>query len=229
MKVILISDLHGSIENIRQVLYKGEYDKLLFAGDMFGYFPFNTEIINLFKEKQVEYIIGNHDIYFIRELFPRLFEEKFGDISIKMLTSDEYNNKYGVLFEDKLRLNNLDVEFFRNASFSKKVVIDDINFLICHGSPMNAFNEYIYPDYTSFDNLYSKFDFDILVMGHTHKKLFDNTYKRYILNPGSCTIPRGELKPTYIEIDTSLYEFKFIELEQKIRFKNISKSKIKLL
>lgn len=221
MAVLVFSDLHGNISNILPVIQSGKFDKIIFAGDLFGYFPCSKEVIDLFHRPDFEYILGNHDLYYLRKLNPKAFEEKFSKYCALMRSDDDYKNRYGVIEETLRALSGLDLSFLFKADLRKKLVINKKDFLICHGSPYNPFNEYIYPDYEKFDCIYEDFDFDVLICGHTHKSNINQRGERYIINPGSCTLPRGGYDPSYISIEFNPLQIAVTELEQKIRYQAI--------
>lgn len=229
MKIFIFSDLHGRIDNILEVLTTSTFDEYIFAGDFFGYFLIQQDALEIFETYQIKWILGNHDIYILRELYPRRFEKNFKYLEDRMVCSDAYEKKYGFLKATLEKLKTLNIDFWKIGVLQSKVIFDTINIQITHGSPNNSFDEYIYPDYTNFQKLYDDHDFDLLILGHTHKA-FVHTYEgRVIINPGSCTLPRGDNNPSYAVFNTTTREVKIIEVTQKISFIKETRSKLKLV
>lgn len=218
MSVLVFSDVHGEVSNILPVIQSGRFDKILFAGDLFGYFPCSKAVIDLLRRPDVEYILGNHDLYYLRRLNPNAFAEKFSEYGALMRSDEDYKNRYGVIEETLEALSGLDLSFLFKAGLRKRLVVNQKEVLMCHGSPYNPFNEYLYPDYEQFDCIYEDFDFDVLICGHTHKSNIVQKGERYIINPGSCTLPRGGYKPSYITIEFSPLQIAITELEQNIHY-----------
>jgi len=229
MKIIVFSDFHGRIDNIKPIIESKKYDEYIFAGDMFGYFEASPEIIDLMIEYNVKFILGNHDLYFLREMMPEFFASRFQSYESKMISSEEYEAKYGYLYSSIEKISNTKPEFFENIDLSARFFLDGVDFFVCHGSPSNILEEYIYPDYEYFDKLFEEFQFDVLVLGHTHKNFITENNGRFIINPGSCTIPRGVGNPpTYIEFDTDKMSACVNELNQLVDYYKITRSKLAL-
>jgi putative phosphoesterase len=228
MQILVFSDLHSNSKNILDIINQERYDRLIFAGDIFGYFPFDKEILDFIKKQNIDFILGNHDIYFLKELYPELFYKRFTELNKCMLSSNVYDSKYGILMETLKTQPKLDLKIFDKANLCKRVLLDGIDILICHGSPRNPFNEYIYPDYEYFDLIYEEYVFDILILGHTHKQFVNEKNGRFIINPGSCALPRGSCKPSYAIVETNPIKIIILELDQQIGFRKISSNKVEL-
>jgi putative phosphoesterase len=229
MNVVIFSDLHGRIDNILPILENNDYDEYIFAGDFFGYFKGGNDVLDMIKKYNIKFILGNHDIYFIRNVLPDLFYSKFYELEPKMISSQEYEMRYGYFYSTIQEITKSSLEIFETANLSTHFLIDNLDFFTCHGSPDNIFNEYIYPDYKFYNDIFDNNNFDILVLGHTHKSFIFERDGRYIINPGSCTIPRGDESPTIIICNTSPLSFKITEIPQTIKYKAITRTKIKVL
>jgi len=229
MRILIFSDIHSKADNILSVVKNNSFDKILFAGDIFGYFIGSPTIVDLFLNNDIEFILGNHDLYFLRRMNTELFIKHFEKYE-KLMTSDiDYQNKYGAIEETLVNIFNEDVRKFYNVDLIKNLQIDRLKFIMCHGSPYNPFDEYLYPDSDKFDNIFNAFDFDIMICGHTHKQFVIKKGERYIVNPGSCTLPRENKKPSYVIIDTNPIKISVIENPQNIYYVLESKNKVKLI
>jgi|ERR1035437_4183550 putative phosphoesterase len=229
MRILIFSDIHSNADNILSVIKNNTFDKILFAGDIFGYFIGSPKIVDFFLNNNIEFILGNHDLYFLRKLNNELFRKYLGKYEKLMISHIDYQKKYGAIEETIINIMNEDVLKFYTSDLIKNMQLDMLKFIICHGSPYNPFDEYLYPDSDKFDRIFTDFDFDILICGHTHKQFVIKRGERYILNPGSCTLPRGNNKPSYLIINTNPIEISVIENRQKINYILESKSKVKLI
>ncbi len=152
MKLMFISDIHGSKSNLRKIreIYDQEKaDMIIVLGDLFLGYKDREEIekiINSFPRKVV--IKGNNDLN--------------GDI----FTST--------------------IEFVDNFCFTAF----DKRFFCSHGDVYNI-------------NRLPNKDFDVLVFGHSHvgNLVKDSNNKKYYINPGSVSYPRGGTGNSYIVVD----------------------------
>lgn len=229
MRILVFSDIHSKTDNISSIVEKNSFDNIIFAGDIFGYFIGSNSVINFVLKNKIEFILGNHDLYFLRRLNVNHFKKKFSEYENLMLSDFEYKDRYGAIDETLINIKYEDVHTFYNSKLLKTLNIDSLQILICHGSPFNPFNEYLYPDSDKFNNIFATFKFDILICGHTHKQFIFKKGERYIINPGSCTLPRGENKPSYIIIETNPVKITLFESQQNIQYIIESKSKVKLI
>lgn len=218
--------MHGRVDNILPVLKQDEFDEYIFAGDLFGYFQGGENVIKLINKYKVKFILGNHDLYFLREISPKWFSMRFPEEEKRMLKPKEYDQRYGYLFNSLAEIRKFDFSFFQNADLSGRISIDNLDILICHGSPQDPFNEYIYPDYDYFDEIFDNNIFDILILGHTHKSFIKTKGNRYIINPGSCTLPRDNAAPSYVVFDSNAGTPVISELSQRLHYTRITKSKL---
>ncbi|WP_339889383.1 YfcE family phosphodiesterase [uncultured Flavobacterium sp.] len=228
MKILIFSDLHGRVDNILPIFKNNIYDEYIFAGDFFGYFKGGKEVIELFIEYNVKFILGNHDLYFLREIDPIWFKSKFNNLDINLISSEDYDKRYGQLYHSIPEITSFDIDFIKKANLTTRFCIDNLDVLVCHGNPQNPFDGYIYPDYEHFDDLFNNNKFDVLILGHTHKSYIQKYDNRFILNPGSCTLPRGNDLPSYIVFDTKEKSAIIHIIDQKINFVRETKNKLKL-
>jgi predicted phosphodiesterase len=63
MKIGIISDVHSNIVALKKVLSKlKDIEMIIHAGDVVGYNPYPNETIQVFREKNIFSILGNHDM-----------------------------------------------------------------------------------------------------------------------------------------------------------------------
>ncbi|MHA2101601.1 MAG: metallophosphoesterase family protein [Candidatus Kariarchaeaceae archaeon] len=228
MEIFIFSDLHSNITNL-DLDYIHQFDSVIFAGDLLGYLILQPDVLDFFLEENIHYILGNHDLYFLRSLNERLFEKNFSSYRAMMIPDDEYEQKYGTLKETLEIISSYKLNQLYESSLTKRIEIDRLSIYVCHGSPINPFSEYLYPDSNNFDYIFNQYDFDILICGHTHIPFIKNKENRYIINPGSCTLPRRGLNPSFMTIKTNPLNIRLHELDQKIRYLKVTRRKIKLI
>jgi putative phosphoesterase len=228
MRLLVYSDVHANDTNISSVVKTGDYDRRIFAGDIFGYFTFDAAILSRLVDDTTDFVVGNHDVYFIRELYPSLFFERFGHLGDVMLTSDEYDTKYGTLGAARLAASTsrVDLRCLDEANTMKRIVVDGLDLLVCHGSPDNSFDGYIYPDHEHFNDLFRGHSFDMMILGHTHRPFIIERGGRYIVNPGSCTLPRGDEQPSYAIVETRPLNVQILRTKQNISFRKLSPTRV---
>lgn len=176
MKVGIISDIHGNHYALAEVLKaaaKQGVEKLLFLGDIVGYYYHPEKCLKMLSDWPHEIIKGNHE-----EILQDLYNNKIDSETVK--------GKYGSAHN--LALNNLDektLKWLFNLPIQKSVTIDGISFQMNHGSPWSI-DEYIYPDapVEKLDECNSD-DHDFVLIGHTHYQFSFQCKKSMLINCGS--------------------------------------------
>jgi predicted phosphodiesterase len=144
-------------------------DKYICLGDLCNYYSDNKEVIDFFIEKKIECVLGNHDQLYITEHH---------------------------LSADRMRAYNYDFDLeqssrhiaFLNSLPEKIVLHENSRILLCHGSPNDFTNEYIYPD-TDLAR-FANCDFDVIFSGHTHRQFLRFFGSKVFCNVGSVGLPR---------------------------------------
>jgi putative phosphoesterase len=183
MKFGIISDIHGNIDALDAVITSARQNNVntfFCAGDFVGYYYDPDLVIDKLKDFSLFCVRGNHE--------NMLFECKRKPSSIA-----KYRSKYGFGLEIALqKLNTEHFGFLQNLPKTLEINIQNKKILICHGSPWDT-DQYIYPDASSelFEKCFS-YDFDYLVMGHTHYPMIKEQNGKKIINPGSVGQARGK-------------------------------------
>ena len=180
MRVGLISDVHANRPALEAVLEDmPDVDAVVHAGDVVGYGPFPSAVIELFRENDVVSIQGNHDRGVLGD-----FHDNFHEIpkSAALWTTDR-------LTDDELAyIESLPVE--RELYGGKVKVV--------HGAPDKP-NTYTYPEDFSADLLGEE---SVLVVGHTHVQAKSEFDAGVVVNPGSVGLPRdGDWRAGYAVLD----------------------------
>jgi len=142
MRTLVLGDVHGRIEALREVLIKSKFeydnDKLILLGDLAdgGYNTYDV-VEELLKIKNIVFIIGNHDIWFMQHIQSGWAEEIWltqgGINTIKsykgsVLPEDHVSGRIYFVMQNA-RIPKTHKEFFDKA---KPYHIED-NMLFVHG------------------------------------------------------------------------------------------------
>jgi putative phosphoesterase len=172
LKYCIFSDIHGNYINLVDMFKSTinlNIDKYICLGDVCNYYTDNKKVIDFLIDKNIDCVLGNHD-----ELYMTT-----NKLSKKKIES--YN------FDYELRNSYKHIDFLRNLP-DHIVLEGHQKVLLCHGSPNNFTNEYIYPDskLTSFEDC----GYDIVFFGHTHRQFLKKHKNIIFCNVGSVGQPR---------------------------------------
>ena len=212
MKYGIISDIHSNIEALNTVLNDmEEVDIIICLGDIVGYGANPNECVHKIRELNPVCIIGNHDV-----------------ASVNLSNIDYFNPEAReaiIWTADQLKSDNRN--FLEHLKYSVNI---NKNILAVHGSPGRFKWNYITDNITA-KMIFQAFDFDILLIGHSHiaecffqdkennklehvdlslgKHFSFLKNKRYIINCGSVGQPRdGNPKASYGIFDDEKMEIR---------------------
>lgn len=177
MKIGILSDIHANsyaLEAVLKMAKKKRIEKLLILGDYIGYYFDPDVVLQMLDEWPCDRIKGNHE---------HILKDYMKD---DPLFRKEITSKYGVGHESSLnKLSSTQIDDLISLPDTKKVVYDDVTFLLTHGSPWD-YDHYIYPD--SERKVLAKCDIagiDFVLMGHTHYPFCYRGEHSQIINVGS--------------------------------------------
>ena len=166
MKIGLISDVHATVAPLEEALalfQQHNVDMTICAGDIAGYAEELEQTVNILIESQSKVILGNHDIWYLNESGP----------------------------EEHKWIKNFFTSLPDNLSFSA----DGKDIYVVHASPpnskmegINLLDEYghVIPEQkTQWTNTLNDFDYDVLIVGHTHQVFAELLGNTLVINPGS--------------------------------------------
>ncbi len=166
MKIGLISDIHATVEPLREALTlfrQNNVDTTICAGDIAGYGEELDQAVRLLIESECQIISGNHDIWYISAPAP---EEK-----------NWIKNFFSTLPET------LD---FSTEGKHLHVVHASPPHSNRHGINLLDENGQVMPDRQAlWRNNLEEFDYDVLIVGHTHQVFSERLGNTLIINPGS--------------------------------------------
>src|SRR3990172_7056550 len=136
----IVADIHRNLEGLRQALDRmGPVDELLCAGDAIFQHRFSNEVIELLREHGARYILGNHELTFLRGVPARS--------------------------EPTVRAHNLD--YMASRPLSIDVQVSRRRLVMAHGSPFGSCDTYLYPTSPLLSRM-GELDADYVILGHTH-------------------------------------------------------------
>lgn len=183
----LISDVHANLPALNAVIDDAPpLDELVHAGDVVGYNPYPSSVIERFQELQITSIRGNHDTA-VLEGPPQTFSDK---ATTAIYWTQDRLDEQGRSYLNALPDENL-------------FTVDETTISVVHGF-IDELNEYVYPTDMTIDHFDRIPDStDILVYGHTHYPLITQIDGTTLINPGSVGQPRdGDWRPSYVVLDT---------------------------
>lgn len=151
MKALIVSDVHSNIEAFQSVIddahNQSGFDEIWSLGDLIGYGPDPSAVINALRNYEHKAVIGNHDLASIGKLSLEAFNPH----------AKEANLWTGQQLSD-------DERAFLNL---QPQVIEEGEFLMCHGSPRDPVWEYVV-SITAAVASFAHFDTYRCLLGHSH-------------------------------------------------------------
>lgn len=199
MRIVFFSDIHGNKYAFNMFLKQVENekaDKIIFCGDVFGYYYYADYIIQKMMRLNFICLLGNHDKMLLDildgKLDPRGPALKYGSV-------------YMTLKDD---LSESSIDFLRELSPQYSFKTDGLSIGVFHGTPDDPLNGRLYPD-TNMEKTdsYSKYDF--VILGHTHHKMLRQINHTFVINPGSLGQQRDGKGCSYLIFDTITKSFDF--------------------
>ena len=189
MKIGVLSDAHGNALALKKCLeyLKEKVDKIFFLGDSCGYFPDVNGVIELLLQYNVHSVSGNHD-------FMILGKEKI----------DQKKDLVYQLSKSQKKLNKKTENYLNSLATSYTLEYNSLKILMVHASPTNNLHEYVY-EYSDLKK-WKNIDYDIVLMGHTHRSFIKRSNNKHYINVGSCGLPRD---------NGNLYSMAVLDLEDK--------------
>jgi diadenosine tetraphosphatase ApaH/serine/threonine PP2A family protein phosphatase len=212
MRYIVVSDIHCNAPALEAVLQDAlPFDAVLCLGDIVGYGPNPNLCVERVQDYELVSLAGNHDWGAVGKADLRVFNR---DAKQALTWTNEELTKANRQFLRELPV---------KTSLNDKI-------LLAHGSPRDPVWEYLV-DITSASQIFDKYGFDLLLVGHSHLPLTfewdaeeDRARplparvdvpvrlegRRLIINPGSVGQPRdGNPKASYGLLDLEAQTWTF--------------------
>ena len=216
MRWAVISDIHSNLEALSSVL--GEIDRvgvdrIICLGDIVGYGASPNECVDIIRERNIESIIGNHDVVACSKKEPYDFNPVAREAALWTRASLSDENR---LFLYELP----EIRDFRD-------------FFIVHGGISDP-DLYILSPYDALEEFRLMENRTLCFFGHTHvmtyfrlsdnalNQLFDYEFKiepkvKYLINPGSVGQPRDrDPRASFLIYDSREGRVRFIRVDYDI-------------
>lgn len=194
MRVGIVADVHCNHEALLIALERmGPVDELLCVGDAVYQFRFSNEVMEILRERQARYILGNHE-----EVLLGRWGERARSVP-------------------SVRRENL--EYMGGQPFRADARLDGRRLYMVHGSPWEPYNEYLYPNSPGLARL-AEIGADFIVLGHTHYYMANRVGGSLVINPGSCGEARdhrNNFRLSYAILDTETEEVTFDHFDDPTR------------
>jgi putative phosphoesterase len=184
LKIGLISDIHGNLSALRQVMHElaaEGVEAVLNSGDNVGYSPMPNECIALLKKENVLGCMGNYDeaVAFNRPVCG-CGESDDGEVTRMRLSSLNWTHN-NTSQESKTYLSELPKK--------PEIIIAGVKILVIHGG-IDAINERIEQnDDSKIKQIAERTTAEIIIMGHTHIPFYRKMSGKMFINPGSVGRP----------------------------------------
>jgi putative phosphoesterase len=201
VRTAIISDVHANLPALKAVLAEIDgmgINHIISAGDVVGYYPYPNEVIQLFRERSVVGIAGNHDRTVIRT----------------QVTS--MNHAAGEAARWTAReLTESSRAYLAGLPPRTHVTIGGKLIGLYHGSPRDDV-EYVFEEEAG-PELLKLSGTRLLIMGHTHVPFIHRSKEGTIVNPGSVGQPRdGDPRAVFVVHDSTKDDFTIRRTEYDI-------------
>jgi putative phosphoesterase len=169
-RIGLISDVHSSPEALAealQIFTEKQVDDIICAGDIAGYYEGLLPTIQLLAGSNCKTIVGNHDQSWLEE---NTVEQGGGD-------SSEIRN------------------YLQQLPQTLQLSIEGKRLFVVHANPpseqhggiklRNRYGEIVAERKAEWSQLLADFEYDVLIVGHTHQVYAEQLGQVLVINPGS--------------------------------------------
>lgn len=207
MKLLFFSDIHGNQYALDEFLKNDQVknaDELIFCGDVFGYYYYQNEILDKFRNMQgLKAVLGNHDKMFLDVID--------GKLDVDILVT-RYGNTYKHNIE---KISKKNIEFLRSLPHKLELNIDGCKIGVFHGSPSDPLNGRIYPD-TDIIDIKNYLKYDFVILGHTHHRMVKKVMSTLVINPGSLGQQRDGKGCSALLLDLGNEKYDFITIQYNV-------------
>jgi putative phosphoesterase len=201
VRTAIISDVHANLPALNAVLAEIDgmgINHIISAGDVVGYYPFPNEVIDLFKERSVVGIAGNHDRTVIRSQVTSM--NHVAGVAARWTAMELSEGSKGYLASLPPRM---------HVTIGGKLIG------LYHGSPRDDV-EYVFEEEAD-PELLRLSGTRLLIMGHTHVPFIFRSKEGTIANPGSVGQPRdGDPRACFMVHDSTKDDFTIRRVEYDI-------------
>lgn len=186
MKIAFISDIHGNVtalQNVLKEINNKNVDTIICLGDLVGYGPYPNEVIETIRKNKILTIKGNYDASVVDNEFSFIRDNEINSFSMPWAFKN---------------LKEENMNFLKQLPAFLTLNFEGINIGVYHGSPRKI-NEYLIEDSDAMYEVLDEFKGDIIICAHTHIPYIKQVNNKIIVNDGSVGKPKiGEPVSTYI-------------------------------
>ena len=191
MRIAVISDIHGNIYALEEVLkdiQKQDVNLIICLGDLVGYGCNPNDVIEKIRDEKILCIKGNYDASVVDKDYTFIRENEINSFSlpwaVKTVTTEN-------------------IEFLKELPQTIVLEFNNKKIQFVHGSPRKI-NEYLTEDYEKINEIIDDLNYDILVCAHTHIPYIKEIGNKLIINDGSVGKPKnGTPHGTYALLNIS--------------------------
>ncbi len=210
MKVLILSDIHANYSALKAVLDKdGNYDLLLFLGDIVDYGPNPQQCLDFIKNNADYYVRGNHD----NAMGYNTDCHSMGSFRAFSIETRKWHRT--LLTDD-------DISFLRNMPLVNTLSIEGESCFMAHASPQGDMAKYLSADdmANELDNILARY----ILVGHTHIQYQKEIADSLIINPGSVGLARDSSKACYAVYENNTFSLKRIDYDVEKTISGLMKS-----
>lgn len=135
MKFAIFSDIHGNLqalETIMEDIKKCKYDKVICLGDVIALGPNSKECLDLIINNNVEMVLGNHELYYLKgtEIDSKIEKEEINHQKWVKSTLNKRHTEFlshcPMILEEKLGNDKIAFQHFFMDSSKKEYPFEDI-------------------------------------------------------------------------------------------------------
>lgn len=197
MRILLVADIHANWPALSAI--DEQYDVCFCLGDLVDYALEPAPCIDWVRQKATYAVRGNHDHGVAQNIVVQ------GRGGFKYLTGVTRPLTRDLLSADDLR-------YLSRLPVTRMATVEDVRFLLVHGSPRDPLDEYAPQDEEFWKRRLENVEADVVCVGHTHQPYVLTVADKLVINPGSVGQPRdGDPRAAYAIIDGYRVELKRIE------------------
>jgi predicted phosphodiesterase len=192
MRIAVFSDIHGNAPALRAAVADARTrgaERFFCAGDLTGYGPFPSEVLEICRMESISSIIGNYDAKVLKP------GKRFAALKKKMKPY-----KWRILDWTRSNIGRGGRRYLESLPLQlREPLPGGRTMLMVHGSPL-SYNDTIYPSITAAGFAGKLIDGapDVLVCGHTHIPFARRISNCLVMNASSTGFPvDGDPRPAY--------------------------------
>jgi len=178
MLVGLLSDAHGDVVSLQRAAawLRSRVEAVVFAGDAFSDHCFSNDVVDILRDLDATYVLGNHELSLLGLGGARARGAE--DVRPDLL------------------------EYVASRPTSCRLDVGGVRVLVVHASPWPPHDEYLVPGHRALRRT-GELDVDVLVLGHAHVPFATWVGSTLVVNPGSIGTPAGDDGRWFAVLDTA--------------------------